>query len=70
MPQSKDMASKPSRQARRRARIAQAGGRELSGVMLSQPAAVALEKLQAEHGSIREAIEAALILAAARSKTI
>lgn len=55
-----------ARVARQRQRLARAGGRQLA-TLISSAASDALERIQARHGSVRAAVEAALI---AHAKTI
>lgn len=55
-----------ARVARQRQRLAKAGGKQLA-TLISPDAAGALERIQAQHGSVRAAVEAALI---AHAKTI
>ena len=49
-----------ARVARQRQRLAKAGGRQLA-TLISPEAAGALERIQERHGSVRAAVEAALI---------
>lgn len=49
-----------ARVARQRQRLAKAGGRQLA-TLISPAAADALERIQARHGSVRAAVEAALL---------